>query len=117
MENNIEEHTYESSHTKSVLAGLLIGGLAGAAAMLLFAPQSGKQTRAQIREKSIQLRDQTTASVKNALEQARIETEGMTAGVREKAGQLKQLGQDKIVEQLDRVSAVLDAGKTAVKDA
>lgn len=117
MEGTTEEHTYESGHTKSVLAGLLIGGLAGAAAMLLFAPQSGKQTRARIREKSIQLRDQTAAGVKSALEQARVETKGMTASVREKAGRLKQLGQDKLVEQLDRVSAVLDAGKTAVKDA
>lgn len=117
MEDNLEEHTYEGGNTRSVLAGLLIGGLAGAAAMLLFAPQSGKQTRAQIRDKSIQLRDQTAAGVKSALEQARVETKGMTAGVREQAGRLKQRGQDKLVEQLDRVSAVLDAGKTAVKDA
>lgn len=117
MEGTSEERTYEGGRTKSVLAGLLIGGLAGAAAMLLFAPQSGKQTRAQIRDKSIQLREKTTAGVRNALEQARVETKGMTAGVREKAGRLKRLGQDKLVEQLDRVSTVLDAGKTAVKDA
>ncbi|MBE3037204.1 MAG: YtxH domain-containing protein, partial [Chloroflexi bacterium] len=36
------------NNTKNVLIGLLIGGLAGAAAMLLFTPQSGKRTRAQI---------------------------------------------------------------------
>ncbi len=29
MEDNLEEHTFEGGHTKSVLAGLLIGGLAG----------------------------------------------------------------------------------------
>ncbi|MBE3066888.1 MAG: YtxH domain-containing protein [Chloroflexi bacterium] len=63
MENNIEEYTYGINNTKNVLIGLLIGGLASAAAMLLFAPQSGKRTRAlihQIRQKSIQLRDRTT---------------------------------------------------------
>lgn len=115
--NNAEEHANDTSSTKSILIGLLIGGLTGAAAMLLLAPQSGKQTRAQIRLKSIQLLDGTTELVDNALAQVRSDTHAITAGVREKAGQLKQLGQDKIVEQLDRASAVLDAGKTAVKDA
>jgi gas vesicle protein len=117
MEDTIEGHTHDTHPTRSVLVGLLVGGLAGAAAMLLFAPQSGERTRAQIREKGIQLRDQTTATVKNVLEQARLETEEMTAEVREKAGELKQLGQDKLVEQMDRVSAALDAGKKAVKAA
>ena len=55
--------------------------------------------------------------MKHVLEQARIETEGMTAGVREKAGELKHLGQDKLIRQMDRVSDALDAGKKAVKAA
>ena len=117
MEDGIEEREYNLHSTKNVLIGLVIGGLAGAAAMLLFAPQSGIRTRAQIRRKGIQLRDRTTSSVKNALEQARINADEVTAGVREKAGELKQRGQDKLVGQMDRVSAVLDAGKKAVKAA
>jgi gas vesicle protein len=117
MEDPIEEQDFDGRHTKNVVLGLLIGSLAGAAAMLLFAPHSGKKTRSQIRLKSSQLRDQTSERVDNALAQLRSETHEITAGVREKAGQLKQRGQDKLVEQLDRVSAVIDAGKTAVKDA
>ena len=117
MEGTIEEHGNGTSTTRSVLIGLLIGGLTGAAAMLLLAPQSGQQTRAQIREKSTQLRDRTTAGVKHVLEQARLETDGMTAGVHEKAGGLKNLGRGKLVEQIDRVSAALDTGKKAVKAA
>ena len=105
------------NNMKNVLIGLLIGGLAGAAAMLLFAPQSGKRTRAQIQLKSVQLRDQTTDIVKNTLAQVRFNTHEITAGVQEKAGQLKQLGQDRLVKQLERVSAALDTGKTAVKAA
>jgi gas vesicle protein len=116
METNIEEHAY-NNNTRNVLIGLLIGGLAGAVAMLLFAPQSGKRTRAQIEEKSILLRDQTTKKIKKAVKQVRSETNRITADVREKAGELKQLGQDKLVEQLDRVSAALDTGKTAVEAA
>jgi gas vesicle protein len=117
MENNIEEYAYDTNNTKSVLIGLLIGGLVGAAAMLLFAPQSGKRTRAQIQQRSIQLRDRTTNNIIKAVAQVRSETNRITAEVQEKAGQLKQLGQDKLVKQLDRVSAALDAGKTAVEAA
>ena len=117
MEDQIEEQDFDRRNTKNVLFGLLIGSLAGAAAMLLFAPQSGKKTRSQIRLKSSQLRDQTSDMVDNALAQVRSETHEITAGVQEKAGRLKQRGQDKLVEQMDRVSAVIDAGKTAVKDA
>ena len=92
MVNNIEERAYDINNAKNVLIGLLIGGLVGAAAMLLFAPQSGKRTRDQIQLKIIQLRDRTTDTVKDALAQVRFHTHEITAGVQEKAGKLKQLG-------------------------
>lgn len=38
------------------IAGFVIGGLVGAATALLLAPQSGVETRAQIREKGIELK-------------------------------------------------------------
>jgi gas vesicle protein len=41
----------------SFLAGFLIGGLIGAAAALLIAPQSGEETRTVIKTKSIELKD------------------------------------------------------------
>ncbi len=50
--------------------GLVIGGLAGAVAALLFAPQSGEQTRAQIKEKSIELRDKAQQSSQEAMARA-----------------------------------------------
>jgi len=117
MEDQIEEQDFDGRNTKNVLFGLLIGSLAGAAAMLLFAPQAGRKTRALLQKKGIQWRDRTSDMVDSALAQVRSETHEITDGVREKAGELKQRGQDKLVEQMDRVSAVIDAGKTAVKDA
>ncbi len=38
-------------------AGLVIGGLVGAALALLMAPQSGEETRAQIRDRSLEYKD------------------------------------------------------------
>jgi gas vesicle protein len=117
MENDTEENVYNKFGPLTVLIGALVGGLAGATAMWLFAPQSGRRTRAQIQNKTIQLRDRTTTNIKKAVAQVRSETGKLTAGVSEKAGELKQLGQDKLVQQMDRVSAALDAGKTAVETA
>jgi gas vesicle protein len=72
------------------VAGLLIGALAGAAAALLFAPQSGEETRVLIREKGIELRDQAETlgvqakekagelqtQVKHAVEEGRAKAQG-----------------------------------------
>ncbi|MBN2500022.1 MAG: YtxH domain-containing protein [Anaerolineales bacterium] len=117
MENNAKEHVPNTKNTKTILLGLLLGGLTGAAATLLFTPQSGKRTRTQIRQESIQLRDRATTGKKEAVEQIRSVTNRITAEVQEKAGNLKQLGQDKLVEQMEHVSVALDVGKAAVEAA
>lgn len=52
------------------LAGFLIGGLVGAAAALLLAPQSGEETRTIIRDKSIELKDKASESAEEALHRA-----------------------------------------------
>ncbi|MBN2083614.1 MAG: YtxH domain-containing protein [Anaerolineales bacterium] len=109
MSNHMEEHGNGLYNIRNVFLGMLIGGLAGAAAMILLAPQSGKQTRDQIRLKGIQLRDQVTDTMQNTLAQVRSETQTVKDSVREKAGELKHLGQDQLVKQLDRASAAVKA--------
>jgi gas vesicle protein len=47
----------DSKHTGDFLAGLIVGALVGAAAAILFAPQSGEETRAKIRERGIELQE------------------------------------------------------------
>ena len=42
------------------LVGFVVGGVAGAVAALLLAPQSGEETRALIKDKSIELRDKAS---------------------------------------------------------
>ena len=111
-----KKRTYKNNPQR-VLLGLVISGLAGVVTMLLFAPQSGKQTRDQIEEKAIELRDQTTKNLKKAVAQVRSETDRLSFEVQDTAGELKQRGQDKLVEQLERVSAALDTGKAVVETA
>jgi gas vesicle protein len=106
-----------NNNPRNVLIGMLIGGLAGAVTMLLLAPQSGEDTRALIEEKGIQVRDQTAEQLRNAVKQVRTKTHQITTDVLGKAEELKHSGQEKLIEQMDRVSAALDAGKTAVEAA
>jgi gas vesicle protein len=95
------------------LAGALIGGLAAAGTMLLFAPQSGKQTRDQIRQKSLELRDQATETVEEAVAQARATSRHISESVQQQAEKLQHRGQEMLAEQKERWSPVVEAGKKA----
>jgi len=46
-----------NSDFATFFAGMIIGGLVGAATALLLAPQSGEETRTLIRDKGIELKD------------------------------------------------------------
>ena len=54
------------------LVGVIVGGLSGALAALLFAPQSGQDTRTLIKDKSIELRDLAQLSAEEAVARAEI---------------------------------------------
>lgn len=103
-----QEYRYPTNNVAGVLFGMLIGGLAGAVTMLLLAPQSGKDTRRQIQEKSVELRDRTTEMVEDAVAQVRTKANTLTAG-------LKDRGQEIAVKQLDHVSEAAQAGKKAIQ--
>ncbi|MBN2044533.1 MAG: YtxH domain-containing protein [Anaerolineales bacterium] len=115
MNNQIEEYKSTSTNPLKVLTGILIGGLAGAAAMLLLAPQSGKDTRLQIRNRGLQLRDQASGFVGDAVSQVRSITNDIANGGREKFDEIKQHGQDLAVEQLDHLTKAAKASKLAIQ--
>jgi gas vesicle protein len=79
MGNNIWKSTLGTKKLNNILFGVLIGGLAGTAAMLLLAPQSGKHLRADIQRKRIQWRDRMIALVKNTLAHIHSDTRAVTA--------------------------------------
>ena len=105
-ENQAFKHT--TNNPRGVLGGVLIGALAGAAAALLLAPQSGKDTRKQIQEKSIELRDRTTELVDDTVTKVRTNANKITMD-------LKNRGQEVATEQLENVSEAAQAGKKAIE--
>ena len=97
-----QEYKYPTNNTLNVLAGTVMGALAGAVTMLLLAPQSGKDTRTHIQKKGIELRDRTTEMVQNTLAQVRSNPNKVQMGV-------------KNYEQLEHVSDAAQARKTQPK--
>jgi gas vesicle protein len=67
-----QEYVYPTHNTLNILLGILIGSVAGAVAMLLLAPQSGKDTRTHIQNKGIELRNRTTEMVEDTLAQVHL---------------------------------------------
>jgi gas vesicle protein len=104
-----QEYRSTANYTAGIMVGMLIGGLAGAAAALLMAPQSGKDTRRQIQEKSIELRDRTTEMVEDTVAQVRTKANDLAVS-------LKDRGQEIAVKQLDHISGAAQAEKKAIQD-
>ena len=92
----------------SIAVGFLIGGLIGAAAALLMAPQSGEQTRALIRDKRDEMRDRAM----EALDETRNRTEEALADARARAeGSLHQA----VNEAKDATESVIKKGQKEVE--
>jgi hypothetical protein len=77
---------------KAFLSGLFLGGLAGAGAMLLFAPRSGKRTRARIQHQVEDLRDQVTEGMEDAEEEVLAQARRVAANVRETMKEMQHGG-------------------------
>ncbi len=116
MNTHKQEHGYMMSQAGGFFAGLLAGGLIGAGTMLLLAPQSGEKTRAKLQQEGMELRDQVTEAVEDAVAQAHGKADQVTSLVHKQAEALQQRGQDALDEQMDVVSHVVEAEKAAVRN-
>jgi gas vesicle protein len=112
MDKEIREY-HNHNTLLGVLTGLLFGGLAGAGAMFLLAPQSGQKTRMQIREKGIELRDQTTGLVEAVSARVWLEEKKISRNGKRKLNEFIYHSQVWAVEQLQRVSEAIETWKKA----
>ena len=115
IENQELQHVEKPSRIISVLTGMIVGGLVGAGTMLLFAPQPGEKTRANIKEGVSELRNRTTETVNGTLTQVKTRANQVTADVKVKVHDLQHQGQDLVARQLDRISHVAENGKKALQ--
>ena len=112
-----QEYGNFANSAGTFLAGVLAGGLIGAGAMLLLAPQSGKKTRDQIQHEGVALRDRVTESVEDTVAQGRGRAREIMDDVTRQAKELRRRGQDMLEEQKDVVSQAVESGKTAIHNA
>ena len=83
-------------------AGLVIGGLVGASLALLLAPQSGEETRAQIRDRSFEYKDLAEENI---------------AGVRQKASDVGHLAQEQVSTLQSKGVEAVEKGKQSATEA
>ncbi len=113
MNKNKQNTENGESTMGGFLAGVVIGGLTGAGAMLLLAPQSGRRTRAKIQQTTDDLREQATEAVEDAATQIRVKTRQISADISDQAEELQQRGQALINEQKERFAVAVDSRQKA----
>ena len=96
------------------LVGFIVGGLTGAVVSLLFAPQSGEETRALIKDKSIELRDRAQHTTEEALARAEAAAAEARARADELARQVRERGGEMYNTARERGKAIYDDARERV---
>jgi gas vesicle protein len=109
------------SDVVAFLTGFVVGGLVGAAVALLFAPQSGEGTRAQIRAKGVEMAEKAKEEVEKArlraeqaLEEARAKAEAVAADLRRRAEEIQAQGQVVLEESRKQLTEAVEGTRKAV---
>jgi gas vesicle protein len=97
------------------LVGFIVGGLSGAVVALLFAPQTGEETRAIIKDKSIELRDKAQVTAEEAIARAEAAAADARARADDLAKQLRDRGQGVVEDVRERGKSAVDAVRSKVK--
>jgi gas vesicle protein len=102
--------------------GFLMGGLAGAAAALLLAPQTGEETRTYIRNKSIELKDKAVMTAdeardyaEKAMSEARSRAEVAIEETRAWADELSKMTQDLATDIQKKGTVILEEQKSKIE--
>ena len=118
FEREAEAIQHRARPVKPILGGFLVGSAIGVATALLFAPKSGEETRAEIRDRAVDLRDRTSVTVKDTVSQAKSKAyelkDTVSDTVREKTEEIKQRGKHAVNRKLDDVADAAETGKERV---
>jgi gas vesicle protein len=97
------------------LVGFIVGGLSGAVVALLFAPQSGEETRALIKDKSIELRDKAQITAEEAIARAEAVAADARTRADELTRQLRDRGQEVVEDVRERGKSAMEAVRRTTK--
>ena len=98
-------------------AGLIIGGLIGAALSILLAPQSGEETRAQLRDKSLEFKDRAEEGVLEARQRAQTQISSLQDQVttlQQQVSTLQDRGKETLEKGKQSATEALTRGKQAI---
>jgi gas vesicle protein len=110
----------QSSGGAEFFAGLVIGGLVGAALALLLAPQSGEETRAQIRDKSLEYKDRAEEGVLAAREQAQKQIatlQDQVSTLQQQVSTLQEKSKEQVATLQEKGKEALEKGKQSATEA
>ncbi|HXR98892.1 MAG TPA: YtxH domain-containing protein [Terriglobales bacterium] len=93
------------------LVGLSLGALAG----ILYAPQSGEQTREMLRSKADESRDRVQQTVSDVREKV-SNLRSQVNDARDQAVDIAGRGKQAVTRQIDQFQAAVEAGKQAYRE-
>ena len=93
------------------LAGLVVGGAIGAILALLYAPQSGEETRARLREQSLTLQERARTSA----EEARRRAEEAFKELQQRVEELSEVVQERLSEVKEQGTILLEETKRRIR--
>ncbi len=99
-----------AKEVSSFFTGFFVGALVGGAAALLMAPQSGEETRAQIRDKGIELKEKAEATYGEVVQRLEEQTMELRARTEEISSKLDQV----LVQSKEGLSRLGKRGEEAV---
>lgn len=97
------------AQTREFVLGMLVGAAVGAAVAILYAPQSGPETREFLKEKAGEVKDRTVAAVDSTKAKAKDVAGDVASG----AQHLVERGRQRVDAEVSAVKAAVDAGKQA----
>lgn len=111
----------EQDEFGAFLMGFIVGGLAGAAASLLLAPQSGESTRTILKDKAIELGGQVNETVEEAkvraeqiMAESRQRAEALTAEAKVRADEILKQAKSNVEDVQKRGQVILEEQKDKV---
>lgn len=98
--------------TGTFLVGFLLGGIAGAATVIFLAPQSGEETREQIRKRGIEMQkraEKTLADAQSMIEEVVTDIQDRTQTLQTQSRVVLEEGQQQLSQAIKETKAAAAA--------